>query len=230
MPSETMAPGTVIAVPDQQAFWDGWHEEHSVASHTRHSQDALDRFVSALPHEGGSVLEIGCGQGREARGLAARGLRVSAFDHSGVAISIAKSTAWAGGAPVDFRRHDATEPLPYRSAHFDGVFAHLSLHYFSDDRTRLLINEIARVLTPSGVLFFTVRSDRDPLHGYGARLEADMYCLRGHVRHFFSAAYARDILSDWQVRLVDYYDTRRATLNPGVFLRVLAHRPPPTPV
>jgi SAM-dependent methyltransferase len=225
-----MAPGSVITVPDQQAFWDRWHNEHSVASHAWHSQDALDRFVSALPRYGSSVLEIGCGQGREARDLAARGFRVSAFDHSGVAIAIAKSEVTAvDSAAVDFRQHDAADPLPYRSAVFDGVFAHLSLHYFSDGKTRQLIDEIARVLTPSGVLFFTVRSDQDPLYEHGAFLEEDMFCLRGHVRHFFSEAYARGLLSGWQVRLVEYYDTRRATLNPGVFLRVLARTRPPTP-
>lgn len=222
-----MTPQAVVTVPDQQAFWDRWHDRHSVASHTRHSQAALDQFVSALPRDRGSVLEIGCGQGREARSLAERGFRVSAFDHSEVAISIARSTS---SEVVDLRQHDATSPLPYGSRAFDGVFAHLSLHYFSDADTRQLINEIGRVLTPAGALFFTVRSTGDPLYGRGDRLADDMYCLEGHVRHFFSEAYARDILSGWYVGHVERYDTRGTTLNPGVFLRVLARRRAPVPV
>ena len=73
---------TVSTVPDQRIFWDWWHERHTVASHTDHSQAALKDFVEAISEQSNKqVLEVGCGQGREAINLANTGFTVSAFDH-----------------------------------------------------------------------------------------------------------------------------------------------------
>src|ERR1039457_5840445 len=196
-----------IAVPDQRLFWDRWHGKHAHASHTEHSKDALRTFASALPQsEDLRLLEIGCGQGREAVALARNGFRVSAFDHSSVAIAAAK-------------------PLPYASGTFGGTFAHLSLHYFDHLTTRGIFAEIARVLKPSGVLLFTVRSDRDPLFGQGDCIDAKTFCREGHVRHFFDKPYVEDMLLHWDIQLAEYYDTSDREINPGVFIRVLATHP-----
>ena len=215
-----------IAVPDQRLFWDRWHGKHAHASHTEHSKDALRTFASALPQsEDLRLLEIGCGQGREAVALARNGFRVSAFDHSSVAIAAAKTNAIREDVRVDFVEHDAAQPLPYASGTFGGTFAHLSLHYFDHLTTRGIFAEIARVLKPSGVLLFTVRSDRDPLFGQGDCIGAKTFCREGHVRHFFDKPYVEDMLLHWDIQLAEYYDTSDREINPGVFIRVLATRP-----
>lgn len=220
-------PRVTATVPDQRLFWDRWHDRHLVASHTDHSEAALSTFVGALVNQPGChVLEIGCGQGREAVSLARQGFRVSAFDRSHVAIATARSNALRAGLKVAFSEQDAALPLPYTSRTFGGVFSHLSLHYFDDRTTRRLFDEIARVLEFQGVLFFTVRSVRDPLYGQGEPMGENMFCLKGHVRHFFDDNYVRDVLQEgWNIKLAEYYGTSDRTVNPGAFLRVLAVRP-----
>jgi ubiquinone/menaquinone biosynthesis C-methylase UbiE len=215
----------ISTIPDQRMFWDLWHERHTVASHTDHSQAALQAFVEAMSEQPNKqVLEVGCGQGREAISLASRGFAVSAFDHSEVAISIARTNAIKAGRKVAFIEHDTARPLPYTSESFGGAFAHLSLHYFDDSTTEMIFNELRRVLGPDGVLFFTVRSIRDPLYGQGESLGENTFCLSGHVRHFFDLPYIKDLLSKWDIRLSEWYDTSHRTVNPGVFIRVLAVR------
>ena len=214
------------AVPDQRAFWDRWHEEHTHASHSDHSDEALQTFIHALPKPHGSrVLEVGCGQGREAVRLAQRGLKVSAFDYSPVAMLAAKNNAALAGVHLDLTEHDTSQPLPYRSSVFQGVFAHLSLHYFDDIGTRGLFAEVGRVLVQRGILFFTVRSLHDPLYGKGDKIGDHIYCYEGHLRHFFEKSYVEEVLSDWDIRMAEYYDTNNRSVNPGVFIRVLAIRP-----
>lgn len=215
----------VSTVPDQRAFWDWWHERHTEASHTDHSQAALQAFVDAMSEQSDKrVLEVGCGQGREAISLNRRGFTVSAFDHSEVAISIAKTNAIKAGRKVAFIEHNMTRPLPYKEKSFGGVFAHLSLHYFDDLTTRIIFDELQRVLVPDGILFFTVRSIDDPLYDQGAHLGGNIFCLEGHVRHFFDIPYIREMLSEWDIRLTQDYNTRLRTVNPGVFIKVLAAR------
>jgi ubiquinone/menaquinone biosynthesis C-methylase UbiE len=222
---ESVMTEAIVTVPDQRMFWDSWHERHAVASHTDHSQASLQAFVDAMSEQSHTrVLEVGCGQGREAISLARRGFTVSAFDHSEVAISIARKNAIRAGCKIEFIEHDMTRPLPYTPKSFGGAFAHLSLHYFDDMTTQMIFNELQRVLGPGGVLFFTVRSIRDPLHGRGAHLGENIFCLKGHVRHFLDISYIKDILSEWDIRLTECYDTSHRTVNPGVFIRVLAVR------
>jgi SAM-dependent methyltransferase len=224
MPTKNVISSDASAIPDQRHFWDQWHRGHSVASHVDHAEAAVNEFVGALPvNLNRKVLEIGCGQGREALNLTQQGLQVSALDHSTTAIDTANRLAKQSGARVNFLEHDATQPLPYGKQFFSGVFSHLSLHYFDDETTQRVFDEIARVTMPGGALYFTVRSVRDPLHGEGARIAENMYCRNGHVRHFFSVEYVRKLLSSWRVELADYYDTADRTVNPGVFIRVLAY-------
>jgi len=216
----------VSVVPDQRAFWDGWHEKHIEASHTDHSEAALRTFVGAFGGSSGvRVLEVGCGQGREAVNLARNGFDVSAFDYSAVAISTAMSNASRANVRVAFVEHDMIKPFPYPSETFTGVFAHLSIHYFDEMTTRSILREIERVLVPQGVFFFTVRSVDDSLYGKGNDLSGNMYCLNGHVRHFFDTCFARKLLAGWDIRQMECYDTCNQTINPGVFMKVLAARP-----
>jgi SAM-dependent methyltransferase len=215
----------VSVVPDQRVFWDGWHERHTEASHTDHSRAALRIFVDAFGEMSGvRVLEIGCGQGREAIKLASSGFTVNAFDHSAVAISSAMSNASRANVGVAFVEHDMTEHFPYSPETFAGVFAHLSIHYFDEMTTRSILREIKKVLAPKGILFFTARSVHDSLYGAGDRLTDNMFCLNGHVRHFFDMDFVQKLLADWDIRQMEYYDTCNQTVNPGVFIKVLAAR------
>ena len=61
--------------------------------------------------------------------------------------------------------------------------------------TQQVFAEIARVLKPGGKLYFMCKSTDDRLYGKGDKIERDMFELDGHVRHFFSEAYAKKLLA-----------------------------------
>ena len=63
--------------------------------------------------EGGTLLDIGCGQGRHSIELARRGFRVTGVDVS--ATNIEKAQIKAGDAPVEFKQWDARKRLPGKS-------------------------------------------------------------------------------------------------------------------
>jgi SAM-dependent methyltransferase len=70
------------------------------------------------------------------------------------------------------------------------------LHYYRDAVTRAVFTEIRRVLAPGGLLLFACKSPQDPAWGRGVEIEPDLFDLNGKVRHFFSEAYARSLLTD----------------------------------
>jgi SAM-dependent methyltransferase len=213
-------------VPDQRAIWDDWHRTHTSASRSSNAHNLVDEFVDLLPHsEDHRILEVGCGQGREAIALARMGLAVDAIDLSPLAVALARKNAQKAGVAISIIEHDAAELLPYDSHRFAGVFAHLSLHYFDETTTRKIFAELARVTMPGGGILFTVRSVHDRFYGRGDQVDDNLFCFEGHVRGFFDKQHVRSVLIDWDECSEEYYDIageRRD--NPGSFLKVTAKR------
>lgn len=147
-----------------------------------------------------TVLELGCGTGNDAARLADRGYAVTAVDLSGEAIRRARSRF---GARVDFRVADITQPLPFPESSFDAVMSNVALHMFPDGMTRFIFAEIGRVVRPAGLFLFHVNAIEDrPLRARSLRVVREIepdYVLEetGQTMHFFSDAYLRDLLSDW---------------------------------
>ena len=101
-----------------------------------------EAFFELLPPPG-HALEVGCGEGRVARDLAARGHRVTGVDASPTLLRAA-TEAHADGRYV---LADAAA-LPFEDASFDLVVAYNSLMDVQD--MPAAVREAARVLKPSG--------------------------------------------------------------------------------
>jgi SAM-dependent methyltransferase len=108
-----------------------------------------EAFFELLPAAEGLTLEVGCGEGRVARDLAARGYRVVALDVTALLLRLA-AEADPGGRYV---RGDAVQ-LPFRSGSFQLVVAYNSL--MDVDDLAAAVREAARVLRPGGVLCASV--------------------------------------------------------------------------
>jgi SAM-dependent methyltransferase len=97
----------------------------------------------------GRVLELGCGNGRNATYLASLGCGVDAVDFSAAAIEWARERAISAGAPVAFQRcsiFDATFPEgSYDLVYDSGCFHHLAPH-----RRRDYVELVRRALQPGG--------------------------------------------------------------------------------
>jgi SAM-dependent methyltransferase len=104
-----------------------------------------DAFFALVPPPGRATLEVGCGEGRVARDLAAQGHRVTGID---VTRALALLAAEAGAGPTYVLADGAA--LPFESATFDLVVAYNSL--MDVDDMPAVVQEIGRVLVPGGRL------------------------------------------------------------------------------
>ncbi|MBN9178114.1 MAG: methyltransferase domain-containing protein [Microbacterium sp.] len=87
-------------------------------------------------HVGGSVLEIGCGEGADAVWMAERGWTVTAVDVSRTAVDRARAAARERGIQIDFASVDAAGDLP--TGPFDLVVSSF-LHSWEPDFPRIAI-------------------------------------------------------------------------------------------
>lgn len=113
--------------------------------------EAETRFIAeslAIP-EGGDVLDLACGFGRHAIGMARLGFRVTGVDFNARYLDLATSDAEAAGVHVTWRTADM-RALGYERA-FDGIYSYFtSFGYFDDDDNERVLAELARALRPGG--------------------------------------------------------------------------------
>lgn len=215
-------------VVTQLDIWDEWHEERDISSRGRSQQELSNMLLGALgPLHGKRILELGCGQGRDAIQFAENGAEVCASDISEIAVEKAQKNAATAGVNIHFDRHDMSDgQLPrFGISQFDGIFCHLSLHYFTQSVTSLLFDEITRSTRSGGFLAFMVKSTADPFFGLGEKLEDNMFRRKGHVRHFFSKDYTFDLLlPHWEILSYDEPSECYQSTTPSAFIRVLARK------
>lgn len=144
------------------------------------------------------VLEIGCGAGFDTECLATEGFDVTATDFSMNALSIVRERLPA----VKLLLHNTRDPFPFSSGAFDLVLASLSLHYFDEQTTREIVEEIQRLLRPKGLLLFRVNSTSDHSFGTGQGdlLEQHFFVQDGIRRRYFTEDSCRGLFpsSDWE--------------------------------
>jgi SAM-dependent methyltransferase len=104
-----------------------------------------DAFFALVPPPAGATLEVGCGEGRVSRDLAARGHRVTGIDASPTLVRAAAERDPGGEYVVG-----TAEALPFAAASFGLVVAYNVLMDVAD--MPAAVAEAARVLRPGGHL------------------------------------------------------------------------------
>ncbi|MHB1584524.1 MAG: class I SAM-dependent methyltransferase [Acidimicrobiales bacterium] len=204
--------------PDWESEAANWLRWSRTVGHDAywHYRDAF--FDRVVPPPGRCTLEVGCGEGRVARDLAARGHRVIGVDRSPTLVRAAADADRAGAYVLA----DATAlPLPDGCA--DLVVAYNSLMDVDDVATT--VGEAARVLAPGGRLCVCITHPCTDTGEFEQRRGQGRLVVTG--RYFeqrrFESTVTRDGLTmtfrGWSRSLQDYVGTITAS---GLLVELLA--------
>ena len=196
---------------DQRRHWDGvfkGSEDYFGCDSSEFGQRALETFRSAGVKE---VLELGCGQGRDAWLFAREGLKVIALDYSesGICQMREKAKQLCLEPNVECVLQDVRSGLPLSDASVDAVYSHMFLTMeLGENEIRFIMGECRRVLRPGGLNIFSVRNDHDPHFQKGVHRGEDMWqSPAGFVVHFFSKEKIERMAEGYEVvQLVEFDD------------------------
>lgn len=141
-----------------QPLWETTYADLEAKSFGDASQEILD-LVLQLP-QGGKVLDMGCGDGRNAIPLARAGFAVTAMDNSEAGIRKLNTLSGYEGIPIDSRIGDMTS-FEYQED-YDLIISHGCLHFVEREQWEEIIDQFKAHTAPSGFNVITVFTNNIP--------------------------------------------------------------------
>ena len=114
----------------------------------------LVSFCDNYLKDGATILDLGCGGGRNAHYLAQRGYKVCGVDVVAAAVEFCQKRFTRFNLSGTFKQ-GAFDHIPFPDDYFSGVICVAALDHITFEGAQAAIVEIRRVLVPSGVLLLT---------------------------------------------------------------------------
>lgn len=151
--------GTVRLQRTAITRWEDFYREDARIPTTPPSVCARRAAALYRQHKICTVVDLGCGVGRDTYALARDVPFIVGVDAALSGLSIARQTGWTNQRTVPFVQADARR-LPFRQSSVDGVYCYGLLHEFAsetaaNDVARVMEN-IAWILKPAGILILTM--------------------------------------------------------------------------
>ena len=197
----------------QQQVWNGIHQGKPSSEYPEEEVVAFaQRLQRQLPPKS-SVLDAGCGRGRNAFYLSRLGFTVCGCDLSPLALGMASKQP---GNAAKFQISHLTQ-LPYADNTFAAVICVHVLPYHLKADIIKSISELWRVLQPSGWLYYDLLDCNDLEYGHGQRLEEHTFLtLDGTPIHFSSRQEVNELAKGFSLERV----ARLELKSPSSYFRV----------
>ena len=136
-----------------------------------------DRFAQMLP-PGGTILDLGCGSGRDSKAFIEQGFRVVAVDGSEKLCKLAQAYIQQPVVCSDFLDYKPNET-------FDGIWACASLLHLTEAECQIVVERLSKNLKPGGCFYMSFKmgefeGERDGRY-YQDQIEKDMFKLTNIV-------------------------------------------------
>lgn len=118
----------------------------------------IDQIMKGRYNPADTILDAGCGSGRNMYWFLQNGFNINGIDISGVAIEELKNKY--PGLPAECFLISSLENIPFANNHFSHIICSAVLHFAkSIAQFNCMLTEMVRVLKPGGTLFIRMTTD-----------------------------------------------------------------------
>ena len=183
--------------------WDEYYKKDNAPSFP----SPFAEYVSNKLNTQQSILEIGCGNGRDSKFFSSKGHHVTGLDRSREAIELCKRLY--SNEPIDFFFCAITDIATTNKKKFDLIYSRFVIHAMSLNEELEMLKISYQLLNKDGQFFIECRSTNDPLLQKGEFLSHTERVF-GHYRRFI-------ILDEFIQRLVQVgFEVVEAIENTGL--------------
>lgn len=145
---------TKFKIFENKELWNSWFNKIENGELSKDPPDIknINKLEKLIPSNS-KVLCISVGYGNQVEYFIKKGYQVTGTDIADDAINSLKEKF----PKHTFIEHDTENKFPFSDNSFDLVFARLSLHYFSKESIKNILQNISEILKPNGVLFVMVK-------------------------------------------------------------------------
>lgn len=162
---------------DNRDYWNQYYRIRGCPE----SPSRFAEYVGTIVKSKRTLVDLGCGNGRDAVFFAELGLHVTALDMSRIAINCLNTKHIPN---AEFICDDFITSKCHTPERYDYAYSRFTLHAVNEKQETLLLRKMHRSLKPGGKLFIEVRSIHDPLYGKGMPLERNAFFYDDHYRRF----------------------------------------------
>ena len=168
--------------------WDEYYKKDNIPDYPSPFAEYVANKLSTQQ----TILEVGCGNGRDAKFLASQGHLVTGLDRSGEAIELCKKLYSVES--LEFFFGTITDIAKINKKKYSLIYSRFVIHAMSLNEEIKTLNMSHKLLNKYGQFFVECRSINDPLSCKGDIL-SNTERIEGHYRRFI-------ILEEFKQRLV----------------------------
>jgi ubiquinone/menaquinone biosynthesis C-methylase UbiE len=178
-------------------YLDYWNSLYTKKNYFGDGPTKLAILAEKLLHKTNTkkILEVGCGQGRDAIYFTQLGFDVQAFDISHNAIqSIIKIKEKMDLNKLNVFEHNAIKPLIFPDEYFDFVYSNLALQFFELDILSKILENIAKVMKKNSLFLLSTKKEGDKYYKTGKKINENAYEYKGIIRYFYPVENLKSVL------------------------------------
>jgi len=183
-------------------YWQEQHQKYTTKEWIIKPTIFAQQIINFLP-KNGKIIDLGAGQGQDSQYFSQNNFKVISTDFCQNALDISKKRN--SDLNIDFQIVDLSKKLPFTNLSFDIVYSHMALHYFDQQQTQQLFDEIHRILKKDGIFATLVNTINDPEVLKSIKIE-DEYFLSpvGIKKRFFSIDYFNKLIENkYKIYILD---------------------------
>jgi len=183
---------------NNEILWNkSWNSISKNVSESNFAKKTYDFLLSKNFNfkKGSSLLDLGCGDGKDSIYFLKNNFKVTSLDFSKSAIELFRlRSKKEKNLEINPIISNILElDLNFKKNSFDIIYANLSLHYFDDFQTKKIFSDIFKILKNNGLLFVNCKSDNDFKKENFKEISKNLYLINNKQYNFFSKNYLKSL-------------------------------------
>lgn len=205
-------------------YWDDYYKQHGLdggiqegSTFSQFCQEKFFKYTKKI------ILEIGSGNGRDAKYFAKNKHEVIAIDQSHNGVEIGKEENLSN---IQFIENDFVNMNYSSYKEINVVYSRFTLHAIKENESYVVIDKVSELLKSGGIFAIEVRSTKDPLCGQGKNIGKNEW-FTDHYRRFVESNFLIKLLLEKGFELLYFTEENNLSIykqdNP-VLIRILCEK------